>query len=649
MLSKHREHSRGSGSRGHSSRKFGRAGRVLFNLLKPRWVRIGLVAVLLLSGAVTVALYVGPAFASHKTPQDTLYGPNNASVLAAVQASGWPQQKSIWCGVATVAAVAQFRGHAVSQQNVADYLNSDAGVSEWGTASTSPFTFGPGFRGDIAGDVGTDPRSLAASLSATAAGSYHELVDFAGNYDATIHLVDDLIRTQEPISVIVFHGLHSVLVSGVTATDNPVTDPGSITGLEVWDPGFGIFNGNIQSAQEVLVPLSTWLGSPNYWATPYNANYLGSIAEDPDPAVGPYTYDPSQNKNGHLWIGHYVYVRLDAPGDPASGVNPDWAFSQTGALIEGFQGQVPSGYTGPVNTAPTTLGDKSIDGPAFWSQSAYQLPSGSFDPATVLAWTGTDSRHHLNVETSQDGFTYQNKVILNETSIARPSVIVVPSASGNVVVIAWTGTDGGRHLNVIYDVYGSAQKVTFAERSPYSPSLAYFGGQIWMAWAGTDGGHTLNVLALGPQGLTPGAKTILWGNGSAAAPELAPDTVDNLLLLSWQMRSTSNLNFMQSADGSNWAPGIPAPFGAASPNSPAMMVINPVPTGVPAYYLSWVGWHQPLNLAPSNTLTSWADPNVYLQQPTIGPPELGFSSQYGQVLIAWTGPDQHMNVMMLPG
>jgi hypothetical protein len=141
----------------------------------------------------------------------------------------------------------------------------------------------------------------------------------------------------------------------------------------------------------------------------------------------------------------------------------------------------------------------------------------------------------------------------------------------------------------------------------------------------------------------------LWGNGSDAAPELAPDNADHLLLLSWQMSSTSNLNFVQSADGSNWVAGMPSPFGAASPYSPAMMVVNPPPPGFPAYYLCWVGWHQPLNLTASSNLTSWAYPIAYLQQPTIGPPELGYSSQYGQVMIAWTGPDQHMNVMMLPG
>jgi hypothetical protein len=632
-----------------AARRADRAERVIFKLVQPRPVRIGLACTLAVSVMVTFAVYVGTTHAQHHVAQASLYGPSNAAVLAAVRAAGWPQQQNNWCGVATVAAIARFRGQPVSQQNVADYLNSPAAVSEWGRAPTSPYYWGPAFAADISGDVGTDPRALAGGLTGVAGASYHDLIEFGSNYDATLDLVYDLMRTHEPISVIVFHGLHSVLVSGVVATDNPVSDPGSITGLEVWDPGFGIPSGNIQSAQEVMVPLATWLGSPDYWATPYAPNYFGSISEDPDPSVGAYSYDPSQNGGRQLWIGHYIYMRPDGSGDPASGVSPDWAFDQTGSLIEGFHAEIPSGYTGPAISVPAKLRDTSIDGPAFWSQSAYRLPGGSFDPATVLAWTGTDRSHHLNVETSQDGLNFQNKVVLNETSIARPSVIVVPAASGNVVVIAWTGTDRSHHLNVIYDVYGSAQKVTLSESSLYSPSLAYFGGQIWMSWAGTDGGRTLNVLALGPQGLVPGVKTILWSYGSHAAPELTPDPTDNLLLLSWQMASTTHVDFFQSSDGSNWTLGIPAPFGAATPFSPAMMVINSPPANIPDYYLCWAGLYNSLDFAPSATLTSWANPIQGLILYTIGAPALGFNTQYNQVLIAWTGTDRHMNVVMLPG
>ena len=46
-----------------------------------------------------------------------------------------------------------------------------------------------------------------------------------------------------------------------------------------------------------------------------------------------------------------------------------------------------------------TLPDTSIDGPAL----------DSTGNETVLAWTGTDPLHHLNVETSTDGLHYGNK------------------------------------------------------------------------------------------------------------------------------------------------------------------------------------------------------------------------------------------------
>ena len=229
---------------------------------------------------------------------------------------------------------------------------------------------------------------------------------------------------------------------------------------------------------------------------------------------------------------------------------------------------MPSGYTGPTTSIPitTTLPDTTFDGPAFWSQSAYQLPSGS--PMTVLGWTGTDSAHHLNVETSNDGLNYQNKTTLNETSFTRPSVMAMPAGSGSAVVIAWAGTDAAHHLNVIYDVYGSPQKVTLAERSVYPPSLAYFAGQVWIAWTGNDPNQSLNVLALGAQGLTPGAKTIFGSDSSTATPDLVPDTVDNRLLLTWQMRTTRQLNFVESPDGVNWSPGLSAPSPQTSFVSP---------------------------------------------------------------------------------
>src|SRR5215469_2503012 len=138
-----------------AARRADRAGRVIFKLIKPRPVRIGLACTLALSAVVTLALYMGTTHAERHVAQASLYGPSDAAVLAAVQAAGWPQQQSNWCGVATVAAIARFRGQPVSQQNVADYLNSSAAISEWGQAPTSPYYWGPEFKADISGDAGT--------------------------------------------------------------------------------------------------------------------------------------------------------------------------------------------------------------------------------------------------------------------------------------------------------------------------------------------------------------------------------------------------------------------------------------------------------------------------------------------------------------
>jgi hypothetical protein len=273
------------------------------------------------------------------------YGADQQRTQSAVTAAAWPQQSTIWCGVATIAAVARFRGQAVSQGQVAGYLNSGAARSQWGTPGSSPDNWGPSFAADISRDAGTDPRALAAGLSGEAGAQYHQYVVTSNRYAALRFLASDLIRTQEPVSVIVHHGLHSVVVAAVNANGNPLNSIYNITSIEVWDPGVGSPDQGIQPAQMMEVPLDTFLSSDWYWGRPYDWNWVDGRADDPDPAVGPYAYGQPNSDPGALWIGNYVYLRRDGPG-----VGPDWAFNQNLALIRGHHGEIPSGYTGP--TAP---------------------------------------------------------------------------------------------------------------------------------------------------------------------------------------------------------------------------------------------------------------------------------------------------------
>lgn len=296
-----------------------------------------------LVGVFLIGVLTHPAHA-----QANRYPDNYARMQAAVQAAGWPQQNGIWCGVSDIAAIADYRDptHPVDQYATVSYLNSAAAQSAWGTPLHSSDAWGPGFSADISRDGGTDPRSMAAGLTALALGGYHQWVDYHSAYNATAHLVADLVRTQEPITVFVNAASHSVLVSAVYYYGSDPTNLDNVASLEVWDSGAGKHEG-VQPNQVQQVSLNSWLWWWGYLGATYHENWVGGRALDPDPAVLPYEYDPTQGRNVHLWVGHYVYIHPDSPADAARSVSPDWAFNQDGALIRGLNGEVPAGYSGP--------------------------------------------------------------------------------------------------------------------------------------------------------------------------------------------------------------------------------------------------------------------------------------------------------------
>ena len=296
-----------------------------------------------------------PAPTATNTPAATAT-PNNPyalNVSGAASAAGWPQRYSNWCGIATVALVANYLGNSVSQSAIYSMLNSQQNESMWGYPPPSSAYWGPYVAADIAGDFGTDPRSLAEGMTLATGRLYHVKVGLGSAWDTTIHIVDDLLISRQPISVFVDHGMHSVIVSGVEATGDPLANPNNITAIHVWDPGGGVNSVGIQATQEAVVPISQWLSGTIAWSgssylkSPYAANVYQGKALDPDPAVGPYAYVPSQVN--HLWVGHNVYISPLASSD-AAGLSPDWELNQNGVLIAGLPGgtwpNLPDGYTG---------------------------------------------------------------------------------------------------------------------------------------------------------------------------------------------------------------------------------------------------------------------------------------------------------------
>jgi hypothetical protein len=485
-------------------------------------------------------------------------------------------------------------------------------------------------------------------LEHTTQSPYTTFVGLNGARDATNHLIADVVQSRQPIAVIVDHGLHTVLVAGVYSTGDPVSNPGSVVSLVVWDPGNPSSASNIQSMTKATVSLSTWLNNSIYWGQPYASNSIlgGKIVLDPDPAVSPYTYDPNKNDFVHLWIGHYVYIR-------PQGANMDWAFEGSGKLIKGWHGEVPSDYSGPTTTLANklTLPETTVDAPGFWTRDTGA--ASLTGPASVLAWAGSDSAHHIYIATSADGFRYSNKVVLPDTSTHRPSVIVVQNSGKSIVAVAWIDTTSAHSLHLIYDVYQVLNAKALRTALPYAnaspPTLAEFGGQIWLAWAGADAQHSINILPMGPNGQSPGTVTTLAGASTTTTPKLVADTGTNQLLVVWQDVSSMKLNLAQSADGTTWTM-LPA-TSQSSNSGPTMIAIDTPPDGMSAYQWVWTSTSSSrnINLMQGTSLTDW-QPALALRESSPSAPSLGYVGQPHEVLIVWRGGDSahHLSVASIP-
>lgn len=290
----------------------------------------------------------------------------------------------------------------------------------------------------------------------------------------------------------------------------------------------------------------------------------------------------------------------------------------------------------------TVLPETSINAPGFFSY-VNQPYTGS-----VIAWAGTDSRHRINVMTSVDGLNYGNKITLGDTTLNRPAVVQMSKAAGGVVIVAWRGTDANHSLNVMFDVYGSRQKLTLADNSFTSPAIAIFGGGALLAWTGTDFNHSLNVRKIFLAPLSAGPKTILSQFSSDAWPNLT--NRDSRIVLSWTTRAT-HLNFADSTNGVTFTSALGSGLPQLSSFGPAYLQFHT--EGGPEDWIAWTGTDSlhHLNVEWTTRYPQWPDPastKTVLPELALGGPGLGFGQG---LLIAWTGTDSlhHLNVARLTG
>lgn len=313
----------------------------------------------------------------------------------------------------------------------------------------------------------------------------------------------------------------------------------------------------------------------------------------------------------------------------------------------------------PTEGAKVILDETSIDGPAIMA---------TYAPATVLAWTGTDTFHHLNLLASDDGLHYANKLILPETSLWRPALAFIDSGRGapyGTIALAWTGTDAAHTLNLEFistPDYTVTQKLTFwGETSFTAPALATINGDvnsdIYLSWAGTDSAHTLNVLRRSTNPVTQD-KRILWGWSSISRPSLTTDPSLNsatAMILSWTSPD-NNILFANTTDTVNWTMPSSSPLSAQSAWAPSMIAYYT--TALPSpHWVAWTGNRtgsmQAMTVEYTLNYPNWSDQSftTILTETAMSSPALAYNGDgtSRQVLLAWTGtdPERHVNVAVI--
>ncbi len=254
---------------------------------------------------------------------------------------------------------------------------------------------------------------------------------------------------------------------------------------------------------------------------------------------------------------------------------------------------------------------------------------------------------------------FPTKVTLPETSPDSPAITpVIDHGPSGPVVLAWTGTDANHSLNV--QIIPGGRKLTLHETSIAAPAIDFIStptpGQtpnpVLLAWTGTDANRSLNVLPIttiavgGAISLAPGTKTTLSQFSSNAGPSLKGNVFFDRLVLGWSTRGAQQLNLAESTDAVHFTSALGSGLPQTSATAPQFFnSSNPC--------IAWTGTDavHHLNVQCTTQFPQFPNPaqtKTVLPETALGAP--GFS-MFSQAEIAWTGTDaaHHLNVATLQG
>jgi hypothetical protein len=300
----------------------------------------------------------------------------------------------------------------------------------------------------------------------------------------------------------------------------------------------------------------------------------------------------------------------------------------------------PAALAAVTETAKVTLPETSIAGPGL--------------AGLEIAWTGTDAAHHLNIRFGTDGLHFPTKVTLPETSPGGPAVTdTVDHGSAPSAILAWTGTDANHSLNL--QLVPDGQKLTLHESSLGTPAFEFISNPtgspntVILAWTGIDANHSLNVMPVGIlNGNKLGTKTVLRQFSSDAGPSLSGSGTG--LVLGWSVRGTQQLNLATSTDNVHFTSVLGGGLPQTSAAAPQFLQDS---SNSSSGCIAWTGTDAAhhLNVQCTTQFPQFPNPaqtKTVLPETALGTP--GFS-MFSQAEIAWTGTDaaHHLNVATLQG
>lgn len=305
------------------------------------------------------------SYSSLPASGDQFYGANGYWMNLAVDSNhaNWPQHRDYWCGVASIAAINWYDqiktfGLNVSptwktQESIGDdtrghlsgsnyyppdssngVLNTSSAISPWGQAQSGS----PAVKANIAGDSGTDPRSLSWAIwTVTPNGFYfHNWIYQSTATQATYYFGSDFGPAHglnDPIMVDINQGDHTFVVDGVYATSDPSAGGETIDSIDTWDPlvgngkGWGSYNTSDPEVWSTYDWTNKQYSSGAYlFKMPYSKTANGGY--DPEPSTNPGYYNAPTSSVPNHWNGFYVTVEQDEV--TRCNASPDIAYDKNG-------------------------------------------------------------------------------------------------------------------------------------------------------------------------------------------------------------------------------------------------------------------------------------------------------------------------------